>query len=503
MRSQHNGGLGSYTDLASITEVLGRKGAQFFGVNPLHALGWAEDTIISPYSPSHRGVFNTDHIAVDGGLGKSPDAALIDYPAFRSEHRAQLERDYQTFVRSNDHAAFETWCASCAEDVKQFAIFEAISEQKGGDFRTWPKTLQTPGAAASTAAGDRARFHLWLQWRASTQIDAAQSKAKSAGMSLGLYLDLAVGPRPDGAEVWMNSDTIAQGVTIGAPPDHLSPEGQSWALAAHAPGRLAAADYQPIRAMLRTLMTKCGLLRIDHALGLLRSFWIPDDCSPGGYITQPMESLLAVITIEALRAGCVVVGEDLGLVPDGFRSAMNDAGIYSYAVWQFEATHRGEIRPAQTLPPFSLACFGTHDTPTLQGFWYGRDVEWWHQVGWIRGNERQKRHGYRARQRASLRDVANLAPNATSDTISDTIHGALAASPASFVSVQLDDMFGEIEAQNLPGTIDAHPNWRRRLSVSIEEMPDHPALTRVAQVMNTHRGPDTDTDISSPKEISA
>ncbi|MEM8628442.1 MAG: 4-alpha-glucanotransferase, partial [Pseudomonadota bacterium] len=502
MRSPHNGGLGSYTDLASITEVLGRKGAQFFGVNPLHALGWAEDTIISPYSPSHRGVSNTDHIAVDGGLGHSPDAAFIDYPAFRSEQRVRLERDYQTFVGSNDHAAFKTWCASCAEDFKQFAVFEAISEQKGGDFRTWPNTLQTPGAAASTAAGERARFHLWLQWRASTQIDAAQSKAKSAGMSLGLYLDLAVGPRPDGAEVWMNSDTIAQGVTIGAPPDHLSPEGQSWALAAHAPGRLAAAAYTPLRSMLQTLMAKCGLLRIDHALGLLRSFWIPDDGSPGGYITQPLESLLAVITIEAHRAGCVVVGEDLGLVPDGFRSAMNEAGLYSYAVWQFEANHLDEIRPAHTLPPFSLACFGTHDTPTLNGFWYGNDVEWWHRVGWITGRERKCRHAHRSRQRASLREVNALSLNASPQTISDTVQSALAASPATLVSVQLDDVFGELEAQNLPGTIDAHPNWRRRLGVEVEDMAGHPALNRIADVMNAHRPTRADhDDIEYPKEI--
>jgi 4-alpha-glucanotransferase len=502
LRSQHNGGLGNYSDLGTVTAALGGKGAQFFGVNPLHAIGWAEEDIISPYSPSHRGAFNTDHIAVDDGLGKGPKDAFIDYKAFRAIQRGRLETDYKN--GASDRSDYKAWCDTCPEDLRQCAIFEAISERHGYDFRTWPQALRTPGPKAEQAAGIRADFHLWLQWLADTQIDAAQARAKDAGMALGLYLDLAVGPRPDGAEVWMNGATIAQGVTIGAPPDHLSPEGQSWALAAHAPGRLAAAEYKPVRSILHSLMAKCGLLRIDHALGLLRSFWIPDDGSPGGYITQPLDALLAVIMIEAHRAGCVVVGEDLGLVPDGFRKAMNNAGIYSYAVWQFEATHLGDIRPAQTLPPFSLTCFSTHDTPTLRGFWYGNDIEWWHHVGWIAGTERKNRHAQRSRQRASLRNVTNLANDATADTVTDTLQAALAASPAALVSVQLDDVFGELEAQNLPGTIDAHPNWRRRLNVPVEKMADHPALQRVSDVMNAHRGPGpAQDDMKYPKEVSA
>jgi len=502
LRSKQNGGLGNYDDLGTVAATLGRKSAQFLGVNPLHAIGWAEEDIISPYSPSHRGAFNTDHIAIPDGLGPCPNDAFIDYKTFRTMQRARLEQSYKDGV--SDHSEYKTWSATCPEDLKHFATFEAISEQFGYDFRTWPRVLQTPGPEAVKAAGKRADFHLWLQWLADTQIDAAQTQAKSADMSLGLYLDLAVGPRPDGAEVWMNTETIAQGVSIGAPPDHLSPEGQSWALAAHAPGRLASAEYKPLRSILHTLMAKCGFLRIDHALGLLRSFWIPDDGSPGGYITQPLDALLAVITIEAQRAGCVVVGEDLGLVPDGFRYAMNDAGIYSYAVWQFEANHLGDIRPANTLPPFSLACFGTHDTPTLNGFWYANDIEWWHTVGWINGSDRHKRHAHRSRQRASLRHVTDLASDAAAEAVTDTLHAALAASPAALVSVQLDDVFGELEAQNLPGTVDAHPNWRRRLSIPVEDMADHPSLGRVSDVMNANRPQSTaQDDIEYPKEVSA
>jgi 4-alpha-glucanotransferase len=500
LRSDSNGGLGTYADLGAVAATFGQAGAQFLGVNPLHALGWAMEDIISPYSPSHRGMFNIDHIAVTGGLGPTPDSGLIDYAAFRQRHRAALEAQFKT----RDTAAFTGWCETCSEETRQFAAFEAISETHGHDFRTWPAALKTPGAAAQKAAGNRAEFHLWLQYLADTQIDAAQARATGSGMSLGLYLDLAVGPRPDGAEVWMNAGTVAKGVTIGAPPDHLSPEGQSWALAAHAPGPLARAHYAPLRSMLRRLMAKCGVLRIDHALGLLRSYWLPDDGSPGGYITQPLESLLAVITIEAHRAGCLVVGEDLGLVPDGFREAMNDAGLYSYAVWQFEGTHLGDILPAQTLPRYSLACFGTHDTPTLNGFWHGTDIEWWQRVGWLSSGDRAARHGHRAKQRASLRDVCDIHGTARIAEIADAIHRGLAQSPAALVSVQMDDVFGELEAQNLPGTINEHPNWRRRLSVPIEAMEQSAALRHMSDVMTDGRGgPAHRNDTDHPKEVPA
>ncbi|MEL7089335.1 MAG: 4-alpha-glucanotransferase, partial [Planctomycetota bacterium] len=306
LRSDRNGGLGTYADLGALAETLGEAGAQFFGINPAHALGWTTDDIISPYSPSHRGALSTDHIQPAKGLGPTPDEALIDYAVYRKAQRAALEAEFAGFV---DRSGFADWCKACSDDVRHFAVFEAISEIFGADFRGWPLELQSPGRAADTAAGDRARFHLWLQWLAEAQIDEAQARALAGGMSMGLYLDLAVGPRPDGAEVWINSHTIAKGVTIGAPPDHLSPEGQSWALAAHGPELLSKARYAPLRSMLRGLMAHCGLIRIDHALGLLRSFWIPDDGSPGGYISQPLDALLAVIAIEAHRAKCVVVGE--------------------------------------------------------------------------------------------------------------------------------------------------------------------------------------------------
>lgn len=488
LRSASNGGLGNYADLAAAAQAMGAHGAQFLGINPIHALGWGMDRIISPYSPSHRGFFNIDHIATDTALGPTPPDDLVDYATFRTRHRAMLEAEFAALEPSSGADAFASWVKAASPDLWDFAQFEAISETYGNDPRTWPAALQSPGAAAKSAAGARATFHAWLQWRAETQLEQAQRIAKSAGMSMGLYLDLAVGPRPDGAEVWMNSQTIARGVTVGAPPDHLNPEGQSWALSAHAPPRLAALGYAPLRRMLQKLMARCGLLRIDHALGLLRSYWLPDDGSAGGYITQPLDALLAVIAIEAHQGGCVVVGEDLGLVPDGFRHRMNAAGLLSYAVWQYETRDDGRLIPISDLPTRALACFSTHDTPTVSGFWHGTDVNWWYRMGWLDDAERRARLSARSRQRQSLRSLCSIPANAPLPHIAAAIQTGMATAPSVLVSAQLDDAFLLHQAQNLPGTVDEHPNWRHRLPVAVDGFSVSDMLRDTAKALRDGRG---------------
>ncbi|MDN3720551.1 4-alpha-glucanotransferase [Roseibium salinum] len=224
----------------------------------------------------------------------------------------------------------------------------------------------------------------------------------------------------------------------------------------------------------------------------MRSYWLPDDGSPGGYVSQPFEALLAVITIEAWRSGCVVVGEDLGLVPAGFREGLNGAGLYSYAVWQYEADDGGWLSAPEDLRPFSLACFSTHDTPTLAGFWHGIDIEWWQRIGWLPAGEAESRHGLRAHQRNSLRAHCGIGQETDIRRISAAIHNRLARSPAALVALQLDDLFGVIEAQNLPGTIDQHPNWRRRFPVAVEQFPAAGPLARIRDLM-PERNPTDET----------
>lgn len=488
LRSASNGGLGNYTDLASAMASLGQSGALFFGINPIHALGWAANDTISPYSPSHRGFLNIDHIATGGGLGPSPADTLVDYAGFRARHRVALEAEYGRFQRSaapSSTSAFRSFCEREGAELAQFARFETTSEHHGSDFRDWPAHLRDPGGSK---AGPRNTFHKWLQWQAETQIESAQRTAREGGMALGLYLDLAVGARQGGAEVWMHQDIVAHGVSIGAPPDHLSPGGQSWTLAAYAPNKLSNNRYEPIRSLLSKLMAKAGIIRIDHVLGLMRSFWVPDDGSPGGYVKQPFDSLLAVVAIEAWRNRCLVVGEDLGLVPPGFRERLNGSGLYSYAVWQYETEGDGGLRPARHMRPFSMTCFGTHDTPTIHGFWRGRDIEWWRKLGWLTAEQAEANHGNRAQQRNSLRQHCNVPPSATQGDIRKAIHTGLAQSPAALATVQLDDVFGCEDSQNLPGTINEHPNWRRRLPVAVEDFATSPAIAETSALMAPTRG---------------
>ncbi|HMB48527.1 MAG TPA: 4-alpha-glucanotransferase, partial [Afifellaceae bacterium] len=408
LHSKRNPGIGDYEDLEQASTALAAHGTGFLGINPVHAIGWNSDEVISPYSPSHRGYLNASHIAVDriapvsdrtlalmaawkentGGVSQT----LVDYESHARHHRPLLRALYDDFAASaspEQAAQFKLFCEREGEALRRFAGFESLSDLHGVDWRTWPVPLQQPNLD-DVSGGDNPDFHMWLQWQAENQLQAAQQQARSAGMALGLYLDLAVGARRDGAEAWAEQDSIAEGVSIGAPPDHLSPAGQNWNLAAFAPSKLAANDYRAFRTIVSRNMRRCGLLRIDHVLGLNRCFWIPDDGSPGGYIKHNFGALLAIVRIEAERNRTVVIGEDLGLVPGGFRSALKDSGIYSYSVLQYEKTRLGSFRKPARLPAHSLACFATHDTPTLEGFVKARDIDWWQKLDWIDEREGRK-----------------------------------------------------------------------------------------------------------------
>lgn len=508
LHSAQTMGLGDFRDLAGAASAVGGMGAGFIGINPVHAIGCAAHDTISPYSPSHRGFLNTAHIAPDripGLLGCAAAQELlsrvdpgdmrgrvIDYQQHYQRHGALLQQLYSLFRQRADapaRAEFESFCNQQGDSLERFARFETLSRLHGPDWRNWPAELQHAETAAKDAGAADTRFHAWLQWVAATQLADAQMAAKDSGMSLGLYLDLAVGPRRGAAETWCERESVASGVSIGAPPDFLSPAGQNWDLAGFAPQKLADTNYRALRDILARTMRHCGVLRIDHVLGMNRSFWIPDDGSPGGYIRQPFAALLAVVAIEAERAGTVVIGEDLGLVPDGFRAAMRARGLYSYSVLQYEKNSEGMIKRPDQLRPASLACFGTHDTPTLRGYWQGRDIEWWQKLDWIDGAGAGKARAERRSEIAGLCGWRGQTGDGPGDEpsfahLSDCVHGALADSPIAMISVQLDDVLAETEAQNLPGTIDAHPNWRCRCRIPVEALATQDRLLKIAELMN-------------------
>ncbi len=487
-------GLGSYGDLATVASVVGQKGGDFLGVNPVHNMGAAVEDAISPYSPSHRGFFNTEYIALDRvpGLETSPMAAdyirqipvifgaetsagEIQHFAHKKRHANGLRTLFDAFVKEASDAekqSFQAFCAEGGAHLDRFAEFESRALKFGADWRDWPE-------GAIGVVPEDVEFHKWLQWVANTQLADAQRSAKASGMGLGLYLDLAVGPRRDGAEAWCEADAIAPGVSTGAPPDHLSPAGQNWNLAAFSPRRLQAQNYGPLRRILAQTMRHAGVVRIDHVLGLNRSFWIPDNGAAGGYITQPFRSLLAVIKIEAARARTLVIGEDLGLVPDGFRDEMRDNGFYGYSVLQYEK--QGDMfRHPDHGPAQVLSCFATHDTPTLRGYEAGRDIDWWQTLGWTDEVQAAETRTQRLRD---LKALKHLGGSENDGDLAVSVTETLARSHAAMVSMQLDDVLNHVEAQNLPGTVHEHPNWRRKYDVVVEALTDAPNLTELADIM--------------------
>ncbi|MDW4498951.1 4-alpha-glucanotransferase [Sulfitobacter sp. D35] len=506
LTSERNAGMGDFFDLETAASAFGGLGAGFVGLNPVHAMGYCDVETASPYSPSHRGFLNTSYIALDHvpGLGGKPAVAeLLDshgvelerlrasdtvlHAAHKRAHRKMLEMLYDIFGReagSRAAESFDAYAEAATPATLRFVAYEALSERHGADWRTWPRDV-----SAEDAPEDRARFHLWLQWVAERQLQRAQTRALDSGMPLGLYLDLAVGPRRDGAEAWCEQDTVAIGVSVGAPPDHLNPEGQRWNLAAFSPARLRAQRYAPLRGILTATMRDAGVVRIDHVLGLFRSFWLPDDGSPGAYISQPFESLLAIIKIEAERNGTAVIGEDLGLVPEGFRETMRGHGFYGYSVLQYEKTDAGHIRDPKSGPAQVLSCFATHDTPTLRGFRQGRDIDWWEGLGWTDAETAQAARVQRRTDVAALvalgdeSDCGVPSPEDDGDRLQNAVHGALAGSPAAMVCVQLDDVLGSTEAQNLPGTVEEHPNWQRRHDLPVEDLATHDGLASLAACM--------------------
>lgn len=494
LQSERNNGLGDFEDLAHLGEILGAQGAGFLGINPVHALGWADAATISPYSPTHRGFVNTNHIALDRipdvpALGSLQQARneFIDYATFGAHHRAALRAAFEAFKSAaspETQRDLHEFTRAGGEALRDFALFETLSETLGSDWRVWPNQFRTPASARLSADTIETGFHIWLQWVATRQLCDAQFRCKNRGMSLGLYLDLAVGSRLDGAEAWGAADSLAHGVSLGAPPDQLSPAGQNWQLAAYAPRKLMAESYRPLRQILRQAMQNCGVLRIDHALGMNRSYWIPENGAPGGYIRQPFQSLMAIISIEAQRAGTVIVGEDLGLVPDGFRETMASKGLYGYTVVQYEKNDDGKFRKASDLRPQSLACFGTHDTPTLTGFWEGDDIAWWRNLGWIDETEEGKIMHRRQREKADLMGTTIAGTkNLDAADLAGRVHRDLATGATALVAVQLDDVIGVRDAQNLPGTIDEHPNWRRKTPYTLADIAQHRGLRDTAEVM--------------------
>jgi 4-alpha-glucanotransferase len=529
LRSERNCGIGDFEDLARLAELAGACGADFVGVNPLHALFFADPSRRSPYSPSSRRFLNPLYIAVDalgGEDGKfveiaaaARDTSLVDYVAVGKIKQAALAARFAEFERGDlarrtDRALrFETFCRERGEVLEQFARYEAlsaklVSEGYGCGWHGWPDAYRSPaGEAVLSFAQDNSRsvlFHKWLQWVADGQLGDVQRRARAAGMRIGLYLDLAVGVAPDGADTWAAPDTVIAGAHIGSPPDPFNPLGQDWGLSPLSPVSLRESGGVAVAATLRDLMRHAGAIRIDHVMGLTRLFWIPAGrtAADGAYVGYPTDCLLRQLAAASTDHEALVVGEDLGTVPAGFRDTMCRAEIQGCRVLYFERAKDGVFRPPAAYARETLACISTHDLPSLRGWWKGSDISErmrlrLYDVATARVPQRE-----RARDRERLMEAlrqAGLGPGAAGKANRATppaelpegvligLHAFLARTPSRLVAVQLEDLVGMEAQANLPGTVDEHPNWRRKLPVSLEELPACATFQRVVRSVAAER----------------
>jgi len=545
LRSGQNWGIGDFTDLAVLARAAGSCGASVLGINPLHALFAAEPLHVSPYSPSSRSQLNYLYVDVTAVPGFTEDetvcalmqeqpfgathwaarsADLIDYGAVAACKRPLLEVLFRRFLaheigaggsaKSALGGAFRDFQFSGGQSLARFAVFEALQEhyiqEKLFSWHDWPAAMRNPRspevAAFAAAHRDRVEFYQFLQWEADRQLSAAASAGRGAGLAIGLYRDLAVGADPNGAEAWADQELVAPGASIGAPPDALNRSGQDWGLAPVNPLVLQRLGYASFITSLRANMRHAGVLRIDHVMSLDRLYWIPSGLPPkdGAYVNYPFGDLVRILALESCRNGCAIVGEDLGTVPPGFRDKMQSANILSYRVFVFERRPNGEFARPSEYPALACASAATHDIATLKGFWLGTDIAWRRRLGLysdrrLQAAEADERDRDRRLLLGALVREGLLSPVRVGEflqedgepiyslELGDAILTYLGVSHARLMLVQLEDVLVETEQANLPGTTDAHPNWRRHSSRSLEEIANGGRLRRIAGLVEEAR----------------
>ncbi len=510
VRRRGDHGIGDFTTLSEMAAATARAGGSIVGINPLHALFAEDRDRASPYHPSDRRFVDPIYIDVDhvpdlaasdearALLAKSGDHRIaspaadssVDYGAVWQLKQAVLSACFTRFgQRGNGDplvAEFDRFVAAGGLPLRQFALFEAIAaEHPRIPWFRWPHSLREPHAPGiadfASRHASRVRFALYLQWLADRQFGVAARRARASGLALGFFRDLAVGAAPDGAEVWANPSAFARSVAIGAPPDPFSTAGQNWNLPPPNPGTLMASACAGFGDLLAANMRHAGALRIDHVMGLSRLFWIPEGATAvdGAYVRYPLDALLGILARESVRARCLVVGEDLGTVPEGLRERLAAVDVFSYRVLWFERDGPDFAAPSH-YPAKAVACVSTHDLPTIAGWWSGTDIAEKRSLGLLDVERAAAAEAERLAEKRALAEaidkagVGNGVPldaGAPHDAaVTAAIHRYACATPSAVVLVQADDLAGEIFALNLPSTDRERPNWRRRLSLDAEAL---------------------------------
>jgi 4-alpha-glucanotransferase len=521
LRSERNWGIGDFSDLAYVAQKAAAWGADFIGLNPIHQLYPANPQACSPYGPSSRRWLNYLYIDVESvecfdadevqqwmqaenvaqRLVSLREKDWVDYESVAELKLAALERIFAIYhskylsKQTKQKKAFDAFIEDGGESLRGLAIFEAIQmklKQEGKPYwgcTVFPEQYKDADSAAVKRFAKKHHqevlFYMFLQWQAQSQFELASKASIDAGMTIGLYRDLAVGVSDGSAEIWSNQDLYCTDVSVGAPPDILGPLGQKWGLPPMDPEVLSQQQYQPIVDLFASNMKASGALRIDHAMALLRLWWVhnDDNASEGVYVNYPVDDLLAILALESQRNKALVIGEDLGTVPEAIREKLQDNGVYSY---------RGFFSPSH-YPEQSMATLTTHDMPTLIGYWHCDDLTLGKTVGLYPDDEvlqslfesrhenKQQilntMHGHHSISDEISRDVNYVG---MSKALNFGMQKHMSTGSSALLSLQLEDWLEMDKPVNIPGTFNEYPNWKRKLTQNIEQIFSRPDLQALA-----------------------
>ncbi len=545
LKTRRNWGIGDFTDLRNLAGWCASHGAGAVGVNPLHELFPHQPTHISPYSPSTRAYFNTLYLdpeaiecfdecedvrqeyesrAFQDRLLRLRDTEYVDYAEVGAIKRRVLEKLFNHFrdkhlARKTPRAEeYRKFVASGGRPLEELAVFQALHEHfckqdmNQWAWLNWPEEYRSPNSPVvkqfAEDCADRVQFYQYLQWQADRQLHRVRKYAEKQNMLIGLYMDLAVGSDISGAQVWLSQDLFALDMDIGAPPDELNQKGQNWGLPPYNPERLRGVAYVPFINILRHNMHHAGALRLDHVMGLMRLFWIPKgkDATKGAYVRYPFDDLLGIMALESHRNKCMVIGEDLGTVPEIVQHRMAHWKILSYKVFYFERSGVGSFRKPSDYPAQALVTLSTHDLPTISGFWTSEDIRVRTELDLYPTEElRTRQIRDRVTELTGILDALkdqNLLPSGLegyshdalpgmSDDIALAVQEYLARTPCYLMMVQLEDILGQPKQVNLPGTVDQYPNWRRKITLDLEKWDEDFRIKSLLTVLNAIYGAGT------------
>ena len=547
--TQATHGFGDFGALRDLAMAAGNAGADALAISPVHAMFAADPAQCSPYSPSSRLFLNTLFADPAGVLGadavrdalagmtqtrlRALDAQpLINWPAaasFRHQLLRRLHERFATTASADHHRAYNSFRDAGGQDLRDHALFDTLHAAHASTSGTpvpwtqWPADLRDPrSAAAQQYAAEHAQdvdAHIFFQWLASASLKRAQRAGRDAGMRVGIVADLAVGGSPLGSHAWSRQPDLIKHASVGAPPDIYNPLGQGWGLTALSPAALQESGYSAFLAMLRASLSHAGGLRIDHILGMARMWLIPDGAGPpdGGYVRFPLRQLLRLTALEAWLHRALIVGENLGTVPEGFDETLQEHGVLGMDVLWFmraetarddaksasaddvpatpDASAQAGFLPPSEWPRHAVAMTTTHDLPTLEGWWHAQDILWRSRLSLLGpGQEEAALRASRLEERATLwRAVQASSPTASTRPLPRQTPGAellayVAATPCPLMLVTLEDLTGQLDQPNLPGTIDEHPNWRQRVPLSVADCLNAPASQARLRPVRALRG---------------